>query len=119
MKRMSNEELEVRSEELVKQLRHCAALSLVGCNDCHYNSDLNCMAFMLRNAANEIERLNKERRPTPKITGRHIGTFTEAAAACMTKVGMEGCEYEYMADIFDIYELLRCAKKEEAKEEEA
>ena len=62
-----SEELGVRSEELIKQLRHCATTSLSGCNDCPYSNDFGCMSTMLLNAADELERRAKERRYLLKI----------------------------------------------------
>lgn len=61
MSETKSEELEVRSEELIKQLRHCAASSLQGCDTCPQRIEPDCMTIMLLSAADEIERLRAER----------------------------------------------------------
>ena len=57
MSETKSEELEVRSEELIKQLRHCAASSLQGCDTCPQRIEPDCMTIMLLSAADEIEKL--------------------------------------------------------------
>lgn len=55
-----SEELGVRSEELVRSLRSCA--DCCGkCSECAYERHEDCAGDMKRDAADEIERLTKER----------------------------------------------------------
>lgn len=66
------EELGVSEEELIKQLRHCAASSLQGCDTCPQRIEPDCMTIMLLSAADEIERLTASpvAAATPSRSGR-------------------------------------------------
>ena len=66
-----SEELGVRSEELIPLLRKCSSSDAIeNCKECKLLKDCECVNTLMRLAADELERLTRERAALAKIASK-------------------------------------------------
>lgn len=86
--------------EIVKALRHCATVDGSGCYECPAKSEFDCEVLMKTEAADLIERLEKEKaalmeiakaRPICATCKHHIGCKAVELADCRRCIRRKDC----------------------------